>query len=43
MKRYEIRQISQNWFCIYDNMVHTVVVESTTIGIKIYAKMFGID
>lgn len=43
MKRYEIRQISQNWYCIYDNVMHTAVIESTSIGIKVYAEILGID
>lgn len=43
MKRYEIRQITKNWYCIYDNVMHAAVIESTSIGIKVYAKIFGID
>ena len=43
MKRYEIRQISQNWYCIYDNVMRAAVIESTSIGIKVYAEILGID
>lgn len=43
MKRYEIWRISQNWFCIYDNVKHESVIESTSIGIKIYAEILGVN
>lgn len=40
MKRHEIRQ---NWYCIYDTVMHAAVIESTNIGIKVYAEILGID
>ena len=43
MKRYEVRRISQNWFCIYDNIKCESVIESTSIGIKVYAEILGIN
>ena len=43
MKRYEIRQISENWFGIYDNAKKEVVIESTSIGIKVYAEILGVN
>ena len=43
MKRYEIKQISENWFCIYDKVKNENVIESTSIGIKIYAEILGIN
>ena len=32
-----------NWYCIYDNVMRAAVIESTTIGIKVYAEILGID
>lgn len=40
MKRYEVKQISINWFGIWDNVKREYVIESTGYGIKIYRKMF---
>ena len=39
--RYEMRRISENWFGIWDNVKCQFVIESTGIGIKVYAKMWG--
>ena len=41
MKRYEVKQISMNWFGIYDNVRREFVIESTSIGIKAYADLFN--
>ena len=38
--RYEVKQISGNWFGIYDNVKRKYVIESTSTGIKVYAEMF---
>lgn len=43
MKRYVIKQISGNWYCIYDSVKKEAVIESTSIGIKVYAELLGID
>lgn len=43
MKRYAIKQISANWYCIIDLVKKEVVAESTSIGIKLYADLLGID
>lgn len=43
MKRYEVRRISQNWYCIYDNVKHESVIESTSIGIKVYVEILGVN
>lgn len=42
MKRYEVKQISDNWFGIWDDVKKEYVIESTSCGIKVYADMFGI-
>ena len=41
MKRYEIKQISMNWYGILDNARREYIIESTSTGIKVYAEMFG--
>lgn len=41
MKRYDVKQISMNWFGIYDNVRREFVIESTSTGINVYAKMFN--
>lgn len=41
MKRYEVKQISMNWFGIYDNVRREFVIESTSIGINFYAELFN--
>lgn len=41
MKRYEVRQISDNWFGILDIARREYVIESTGYGIKVYADMFN--
>lgn len=43
MKRYEIKRISQNWYCIYDNVRREALIESTSIGIKVYAEILGVN
>lgn len=40
MKRYEVKQISINWFGIWDNVKREYVIESTSYGIEVYRKMF---
>ena len=40
MKRYELRQISFNWFGIWDNVKREYIIESTSYGIEFYRKMF---
>lgn len=39
---YEVRQISENWFGIYDKVRREFVIESTSVGIMAYAKLFGL-
>ena len=41
MKRYEVKQISENWFGIYDIARREYIIESTSCGIKVYAEMFN--
>lgn len=41
-KRYEIKQISQNWFGIYDTIRREFVIETTGYGIESYKKLFGL-
>ena len=41
MSKYELRQISGNWYGIWDNVRREFVIESTSCGIQMYAKMFG--
>ena len=41
MKRYEVKQISENWFGIYDIAHREYIIESTSCGIKVYAEMFN--
>ena len=41
--RYEIRRISLNWYGIYDKALKKMVIESTFIGIKVYAEILGIN
>lgn len=40
MKRYEIKQISTNWYGIWDYTKREFVVESTSYGIEVYRKQF---
>ena len=40
MKRYEVKQISNNWYGVYDNVKREYVIESTLTGIKVYRAMF---
>lgn len=40
MKRYEVRQISINWFGIWDTVMKEFVIESTGYGIGFYRKLF---
>lgn len=40
MKRYEVKQISNNWFGIWDNVKKEYVIESTSYGIEVYKAMF---
>lgn len=42
MKRYEVKQISSNWFGIWDNVKREYAIESTGYGIEAYKKLFGI-
>lgn len=41
MKRYEVKQISENWFGIYDIARREYIIESTSFGIKVYAEMLN--
>ena len=41
MKRYEIKQISMNWYGIWDAVRREYIIESTVTGIKVYAEMLG--
>lgn len=41
MKRYEVKQISANWFGIYDNVKREFVIESTGTGIRVYKELFN--
>lgn len=41
--RYEVVKIGEFLFGIYDKIKRKVVVESTSTGIKSYAKMFGAE
>ena len=41
MKHYEVKQIGMNWFGIWDNIRREFVVESTSIGINVYAELFN--
>jgi hypothetical protein len=41
MKRYEVKQIRENWFGIYDTARREYVIESTSYGIKVYAELFN--
>jgi hypothetical protein len=41
MKRYEVKQISNNWYGIWDNVMREYVIESTSIGIEVYRKIFN--
>lgn len=38
----EIRQISNNWFGIYDKAKRMFVIESTSVGIEVYRKLFNL-
>lgn len=40
MKRYEVKQISFNWFGIWDRVMQEFVIESTSYGIGFYRKLF---
>ena len=40
MKRYEIKQISVNWYGVWDNVKCEYAIESTKNGIAIYRKLF---
>lgn len=40
MKRYEVKQISNNWYGIYDNVKREYIIESTVIGIEVYRAIF---
>lgn len=40
MKRYEVKQISTNWYGIWDYAKREFVVESTSYGIEVYRKLF---
>jgi hypothetical protein len=42
MKRYEVRQISQNWYGIYDTVKREFVIETTGCGIQFYRELFNI-
>ena len=42
MKHYEVKQISNNWFGIYDNIKKEFVIESTDCGIYVYKKLFNL-
>lgn len=41
MKRYEVKQISINWFGILDNVKREYVIETTGYGIKFYRELLG--
>lgn len=41
MKRYELKQISENWFGIYDIARCEYIIESTSYGIKVYVEIFN--
>ena len=41
MERYEVKQISNNWYGVYDNIKREYAIESTKNGIAIYRKLFG--
>ena len=41
--KYTIKQISINWYGIYDQIHREPVMESTYYGMKVYAKLFGIE
>ena len=40
MPRYEVKQISFNWYGIYGNVMHEYVMESTSVGIDLLAQLF---
>lgn len=40
MKRYIVKQISSNWYGIFDRVKGLYVIESTKVGIEAYAKIF---
>lgn len=40
MERYEVKQISNNWFGIWDKVKKEFVVEATAYGIEIYKELF---
>ena len=41
--KMEIRQISTNWYGIYDNAKRKFIIESTRFGIEIYGKLFNLS
>lgn len=43
LNRYEVVKIGEFLFGIYDKIKRKVVVESTSTGIKSYAKMFNAE
>ncbi|WP_255370380.1 hypothetical protein [Holdemania sp. Marseille-P2844] len=43
MKRYEVKQISTNWYGIYDSVKHEFVIETTGYGLESYKKLFGVN
>lgn len=40
MKRYEVKQISTNWYGIWDYVKREFMIESTSYGIEVYRKLF---
>ena len=40
MKRYEVKQISNNWFGIWDSVKKEFVAETTSIGLGFYRDLF---
>lgn len=40
MKRYEVKQISTNWYGIWDYVKREFVIKSTSYGIEVYRKLF---
>lgn len=37
---YEIKKISNNWYGIYNNVKRCFEIESTSVGIEFYRKLF---
>ena len=42
-ERYEVRQISQVLWGIYDNEEEEMILETTRKGVEVYAEMMGVE